>query len=135
MKSLDAAVPLRVATANIHAKVFDDEVVVLDMGSGTYYSLRGAAATVWPLVDAHATPATIAEAFADAADDDVEAVVRQLLETGIVVADPAVEPGTSAPQAQAISPAAIEIYTDMQDVLLLDPIHEVDEKGWPHALP
>jgi hypothetical protein len=24
-------------------------------------------------------------------------------------------------------------YTDMQELLLLDPIHEVDERGWPHA--
>ena len=22
-------------------------------------------------------------------------------------------------------------YTDMQDLLLADPIHEVDEQGWP----
>ena len=26
----------------------------------------------------------------------------------------------------------IEKFTDMQELLLLDPIHEVDEKGWPH---
>jgi len=24
-------------------------------------------------------------------------------------------------------------YTDMQDVLLLDPIHDVDETGWPSS--
>ena len=27
----------------------------------------------------------------------------------------------------------LQKYTDMQDLLLLDPIHEVDEAGWPHA--
>ena len=26
-------------------------------------------------------------------------------------------------------------FTDMQDLLLLDPIHEVDEMGWPHPKP
>ena len=26
-------------------------------------------------------------------------------------------------------------YTDMQDLLLLDPIHEVDEAGWPSVKP
>jgi hypothetical protein len=25
-------------------------------------------------------------------------------------------------------------YTDMQDLLLLDPIHEVDERGWPNSV-
>jgi hypothetical protein len=24
-------------------------------------------------------------------------------------------------------------YTDMEDLLALDPIHEVDEMGWPNA--
>jgi hypothetical protein len=26
----------------------------------------------------------------------------------------------------------LERYTDMQELLLLDPIHDVDESGWPH---
>ena len=25
----------------------------------------------------------------------------------------------------------LSIYTDMQDLLLLDPIHDVDQAGWP----
>lgn len=28
----------------------------------------------------------------------------------------------------------LERYTDMQDLLLLDPIHDVDERGWPNAV-
>jgi hypothetical protein len=30
-------------------------------------------------------------------------------------------------------PPKLRKYTDMQDLLLLDPIHEVDEQGWPIA--
>jgi hypothetical protein len=26
-----------------------------------------------------------------------------------------------------------EVYTDMQDLLLFDPIHEVDNSGWPRV--
>jgi hypothetical protein len=30
----------------------------------------------------------------------------------------------------------LEEFTDLEDILGLDPIHEVDpEKGWPHAAP
>ncbi len=25
----------------------------------------------------------------------------------------------------------LDVYSDMQDLLLLDPIHDVDETGWP----
>jgi hypothetical protein len=37
-----------------------------------------------------------------------------------------VEPGTP------FVPPVLERYTDMQELLFLDPIHDVDESGWPH---
>ena len=38
--------------------------------------------------------------------------------------------GPAKPQAQYAAPK-LSTYTDMQELLLLDPIHEVDESGWP----
>jgi hypothetical protein len=36
----------------------------------------------------------------------------------------------------AFTQPVLEVYTDMQDLLLLDPIHEVDEEaGWPSPKP
>src|SRR5262245_34447798 len=45
---------VRVSSPNVHSKVFDDEVLVLDMASGMYFSLRGAAIDIWALVQAQA---------------------------------------------------------------------------------
>jgi hypothetical protein len=28
---------------------------------------------------------------------------------------------------------ALEKHSDMQDLILLDPVHEVGPRGWPHA--
>ena len=133
--ALDPTVPLRVATANIHAKVFDDEVVVLDMGAGTYFSLRGAAAAIWPLVDAHATPAAITAAFTGPGVDAaaIDGVLDQLTDARLVVGDPALDAGTVEPASLPFEVPVVETYTDMQDLLLLDPIHDVDESGWPHS--
>ncbi len=39
--------------------------------------------------------------------------------------------GTAGPEAPFVLPV-LERYTDMQELLLLDPIHDVDESGWPH---
>jgi hypothetical protein len=36
------------------------------------------------------------------------------------------------PKAPFAEPA-LEKHTDMQDLILLDPVHEVDARGWPHA--
>jgi hypothetical protein len=30
-------------------------------------------------------------------------------------------------------PPGFATFTDMQDIILLDPVHEVDTRGWPHA--
>ena len=36
---------------------------------------------------------------------------------------------------QDYEPPQLMKYTDMQELILLDPIHDVDEKGWPHTKP
>jgi len=132
---LEDGVPVRVASANIHAKVFDDEVVVLDMATGTYFSLRGAAAQVWQLVEAGATPATIRNAFVDGDGAAVDRVLGDLAESKLLVADPSATtdaPGAGAGSLAFVTPS-VEKFTDMQELLLLDPIHDVDEAGWPHT--
>jgi len=48
-------------------------------------------------------------------------------------------PGAAAPFRLALDPPsvtfeppAIEIFTGMEPLLLPDPLHEVDERGWPY---
>jgi hypothetical protein len=138
---------VRVASPNVHAKVFDDEVLVLDMASGMYFSLRGAAMDIWTLVQAQATGAEIAGALADryesppaAIAEAAERCLAELAEAGLIVADPGAG-GAAAPvpglagTKRPFPPPEVERFTDMRELLLLDPIHEVDERGWPNALP
>ena len=46
-------------------------------------------------------------------------------------------PNGSAPAdaARVFEAPRLEKYTDMQDLVLLDPVHEVDEQGWPQQRP
>jgi hypothetical protein len=135
---------LRIASANIHSKVFDDEVVVLEMSSGTYFSLRGSGVQVWLLVEKNASAAGIAEALAASHDAPkseiataVDALLEELIGAGLIVADPSMERGGDGAQPSErtpFRPPEVERFTDMQDLLLLDPIHEVDDiSGWPHT--
>jgi hypothetical protein len=61
-----------------------------------------------------------------------------LLENGLLVAledgAPAASPlELPASEMREFQPPVLESYSDMQDILLLDPIHEVDDKaGWPN---
>jgi hypothetical protein len=143
VEELDRDAPLRVAGANVHSKVFEDEVVVLEMKTGTYFSLRGCGVEVWKLIEENASTARIAEALEARYDapgsgiaSAVESLVDELTEGGLIVSDRSIEPGGTISHATEKAPFSapeVERFTDMQDLLLLDPIHEVDDSGWPHT--
>jgi hypothetical protein len=73
--------------------------------------------------------------------DEVEVGLSSLLENllseGLLVE----EEGGSVTDSSAFPPGQVEftapvlhIYTDMQEFMLVDPLHDVDEvAGWPHA--
>jgi hypothetical protein len=73
-----------------------------------------------------------ADAFAA---PSVQELLDQMLREGLIVpgAGPAPSPSSVASPAtkKAFEPPTLAVYTDMQELLLLDPIHDVDETGWP----
>jgi hypothetical protein len=120
----------------------DDEVIAIDLESGAYFALDDAAADGWSIlasggslddaIDAIVTRFSVAPEEARA---DLERFAGELVEGGLlerVDADPV--PVALGPRADASRPyraPAIERFNDLEDLLLLDPIHEVDDAGWP----
>jgi hypothetical protein len=51
----------------------------------------------------------------------------QPVPTEMISQTPANQPDTAV-----LLPPALEKFTNMQDILLLDPIHDVSDMGWPH---
>ena len=125
-------------------QAFQDEVILINLELGSYFSLEGTGAEVWALLEAGADRASIIEQLAGAyqgAPDEVSAGVDRfldnLLEEGLIAAadgQPAAA-GQHRPSAEGekprFEPPSIAKYTDMEDLLMLDPIHDVDETGWP----
>jgi hypothetical protein len=66
---------------------------------------------------------------------DMDAWLRELIAEEIVIGAEAgaVETVSLPPAAGAWTAPALEKYTDMQDLLILDPVHEVAAEGWPKA--
>lgn len=137
------AEPIRVSPWVTHERL-DDEVIAINLETGAYYALDGVAADCWALVAAGSsiddTIGVVCDRYtvdADRARADVEAFVAELLAERLVVDS---DNGTiteltlPAPtEPRAYSPPAVQKYDDLEDLLLLDPIHEVDEAGWPVA--
>jgi hypothetical protein len=72
----------------------------------------------------------------------VRGLVDELLREGLIrprTGGPAADAGTAAVSPVAGAPSlakpVITKYSDMQDLLLLDPIHEVADSGWPRKKP
>ncbi|MGH3055999.1 MAG: PqqD family protein [Gaiellaceae bacterium] len=124
----------------------DGEVIVVNLDTGVYYSLTGVAADIWDVVEGGASTAQAVEEIAaryDGAPELVEPAVTRFVDElaaeELIVPAGAAEPRQAAPSPNgAPRPPFVEPllhkYTDMQELLLLDPIHEVDEAGWPHPL-
>lgn len=111
----------------------DGEALIVNLRSGTYYSSRGAGDSAWRMVAAGATTAEVAQALGR---DETEAAafLGRLLEEELVRARTRPVEDFPAVTAEA-GPLELEKYTDMQELLLLDPIHDVEEAGWPQAKP
>lgn len=136
-----------VVSANVSHERMQDEVIIINMVSGAYYSGSGPAADFWTLISGGAsieeTARTLADAYgADPAivSKDVEAAAGTLETLGLVIrSDPgaAVVADHPLPDAErgAWAIPTFDEYTDMWDLLQADPIHDVGEAGWPFAVP
>ncbi len=118
------------------ADVFDGEYIIANLDTGLYYSVQGIAVSVlnhMPFSDLDKVIQTVAAAFpghSGEINEDLNSIMKELLVEGIVKQDAhvVIENEYTAP-AEYIQ-SRFNRYADMQDLLLLDPIHDVDEEGW-----
>ena len=132
----------RVNTPAVVRETLDNEAVIINLDTGTYYSLAQGGCAVWDRLCAGAAPAAIAPdlapAFGVASDDllaSIEALLGELATERLLVPHdgPAPAPWSPAAGPFKLSELKLQRYTDLQDLLVLDPIHETDiEAGWPH---
>jgi hypothetical protein len=115
----------------ISAKVIDGEAVIINRSTGIYYSLSGSGALVWALIergnDCAAIAAALVERYGigvDQAGAELDLLLEQLLSETLIAADNGVVAPTSLdlefPDA-TYAPPALEKYSDMADLLALDP--------------
>ena len=135
----------RVNTAHVVSEVFDDgEAAIIDLRSGTYFSLNSTGALLWPTITRGTTLDDLVELALTGTDGGpgietkIEEFVMSLVAEGIVEpvddVDP-LEPAASETEPLAYVPPEIRRFDELQELLLLDPIHDVSAQGWPHTPP
>ena len=130
----------------IISETFDDgESIVVNLENGFYFSLNQVGGEMFellakgmPVGDVGRLIAERYDADGDAPTADAGEFAGRLVEEGLVLAGALEAPsrnGAAHPPAAA-APGQYEAptltsYTDMQDLLLADPIHDFNETGWP----
>jgi hypothetical protein len=131
---------------NAMHETIDGETIVIHLATGTYYCLRGSGSVIWNAIASGTTrdlivaglesayeapPGEIATAT-DAFLSELEA--EQLIAHGNG-SEPVGKPIMSPQTRSAFEEPQLAKYDDLQDIILLDPVHMVDEQGWPNVAP
>lgn len=142
-----------VSRPQIIREQFDEEVVIVDLDTGSYYALGGAGGAVWSAIEAGHNQAQIVAQLAASYSGEVaeiEAATLRLLDelqrealivpgaadsTNGAAQDGSTPIATAEGDKPAFEAPILQKFTDMQALLLLDPIHEVDSAGWPQPKP
>lgn len=136
----------RVNAPSVIFEKFEDELVAINLDTGAYHSLVGAAADAFVLLAEEATAGELAEALSRryaAPAEEIEPALgpflAKLLEEELVAPvetrtprGPLRLPGGDETGLPFVPPE-VEAYHDLQSLFLLDPIHEVGDEGWPQA--
>jgi hypothetical protein len=148
---MDSVMQFRINSPKVIHETIDGETVIVNLDSGNYYSLDTLGAEIWNSVGKGVPVDHIIEDVScryagerEEIDRTVRLFLNELLQEALISP---LEPGAAGSLAAHETPVTnapadglrpftaptLQMYNDMQDLLLLDPIHEVDETGWPNA--
>lgn len=117
-----------VASEKVIHKRMDDEVMVINLDTGHYYSIEGAGIPMWEALTASVPVSRIAERFAAAypdianAPETVAGFAEDLAEAALLAraeSAAAGEPDLDWPQPYL--PPRIEVFDDVSELIAMDP--------------
>ncbi len=138
----------RVSSSNVIHEIIDGEVVLINLQTGSYYSVDSVGAVVWDGIGKGLSLSQIVDTVSSRysgspmeIERGVQQLVDQLQEEQLIVPDEhsdeqrqkeTLAAGSNGERDRPFEAPLLHKYTDMEDLLLLDPIHDVDESGWPN---
>lgn len=134
--NITAETRLRINDDEVAAEIVDGEAVMINLGTGMYYTLAGTGCEAWAMVEQRLTLGEMSEALATCYRvapatvlTDLQRLAAELLDEGLVrvtSGDGGVVSRVDAARApsaadSAYAPPELCRYTDMAEVLALDP--------------
>jgi hypothetical protein len=133
----------------VASQIIEGEAIIIHFERGHYFSAKGSAAEALALLESGRAPSAVAASFVvrygldtERAAASVGRFVAELLAEGLIVASDASPALGGGALAEGVEGAPLSFeeprlvkFTDLQDVLVLDPLHDVMMPGWPLATP
>ena len=137
----------RINSPKIVDEIFEDEIIIINFDNGNYFSLRQSATNIWKGIKNGQSIEMILEnlqAKYEVNEQEVRNSVLKMLD--VFLKENLISSSNDIAKKNDIviekittktpfEPPVFEKFTDMNDLLLLDPVHDVDESGWPNVDP
>ena len=131
------------AAPQCSAEEFDGEIVAINLDSGIYFSMKAPASWMFLDLCAGHSVETVLSFFNTETNlySAAEIFISEVISAGLlrertVSSTPEAPPHLASVPTVDLVPPLLESFGDMQSLLLLDPVHDVDEKlGWPVVSP
>ena len=105
------------------SETIDKETIIINLETGSYYSMNHAGTEIWNTITRGAPIPVGEKSIMD---------FMETLKTEGLVFEGDVVPGEFSGDMSVLSNPTIEKFEDMQEMLLADPIHDVESAGWPN---
>ena len=145
MNAILPSTSFAVASPNIVHETFDDEVVIVSLDSGSYYSMAEVGMACWQQILAGSSVEKIVESLSSTYDADAEslrdaviALIHEMEEEQLIIRVDRPSrngvPVSALPSVKkAFQPPVLHRYEDMKQLLVIDPVHMVSDDGWPQV--
>ena len=124
----------KLASSEIVFDSFEGEAVVLDLNTGRYFSFSDRATAIWTAVTSGGSFSQIIDCGVDT--KTFTQFIEKAISFDLIVVSEGnasdLSPEIAKGLASTTGKVEIEVYDDIADLIMSDPIHEVDkEAGWP----
>lgn len=104
------------------SETIDGETIIINLETGSYYSMNLSGTALWQAISSGKTIPHDNQMVID--------FIKVLLDDNLIIETADIN--SEIADSSLFNSPTIEIYTDMQEMLLADPIHDVETAGWPN---
>ena len=140
----------KIDRANVVFEVFDTEIVIINLENGNYYSYDGIGVDIWGLLKDQISINKVKKWIINKYNQEDPSEIKEMISRSIAELENEnlliiSERNNNIDNQINIKDIGVDInldkknfknpvlqrYTDMQDFLLVDPIHEIEYEKWP----